>query len=207
MHVHLELKRLTLRRGADGRCGQGELVDPVDRKIESRAQASENQGDDPGTAQVGGYGEENPVRHGNVAQPSDPPAAPGALSAASDAPTPSTLTAVPETNLSLSTETLDGVRVIRVTGDLDLLTVAAFDAELERAFPVGRLVVVLTDCTFIDSSALRALVRAQQRTVDAGGGFAIVAPSQPARRTLEVASLDRLLPVVETLTEAVTSLA
>jgi anti-anti-sigma factor len=109
--------------------------------------------------------------------------------------------------LTLSTDIEDGVKVVHVTGDLDLSTVPAFDAELEQSAGARHLVIELADCTFIDSSALRALVRAQKRTIEEGGTLAIVAPSQPARRVLEVASLDRFVPVFGTVAEAVTSFA
>jgi anti-sigma B factor antagonist len=119
----------------------------------------------------------------------------------------STIEAMPESPLTLSTELAQGVSVIHVAGDLDLSTVAAFDSELEHALASGHLVIELGECTFIDSSALRALVRAQKLITRAGGELALVAPSQPARRVLEIATLDRFVPVFGTLGEAVTSFA
>ena len=112
---------------------------------------------------------------------------------------------MPEPDLKLSTETTDGVRITRVAGELDLSTIEAFDAEFDGSFSAGRQIVDLTDCTFVDSSALRAFVRTRRRISEAGGHFALIAPSQPARRTLEVAALDRFVPVFETLDEAVAS--
>lgn len=193
-NVDLQFEDVAVHGWGNGRSGQGELVDPVDRKIEPRAQSTENERDDPRAARAGGNGEENRVRHATVAGRADPT-------------NPSTLLAVPEADLSLSTETTEGVRVTRVVGELDLSTVAAFDAELDRSSSAGRQVVVLAECTFIDSSALRSLVRAQRRITEAGGRFALVAPSQPARRTLEIAAIDRVVPVFETLAEAITSFA
>lgn len=106
---------------------------------------------------------------------------------------------MPAPDLILTTDTRDDAAVIHVVGELDLSTVDAFDAELERSFAAGRVVVVLSECTFIDSSALQSLVRALRAVRDKGGEIALVAPSQPARRVLEVAGLDRLMPVFETL--------
>lgn len=114
---------------------------------------------------------------------------------------------MPERDLTLTTDTDGGASIIHVVGELDLSTVAALDAELEQSLPAGRVVVVLSECTFIDSSALRSLVRAQRSAREGGGGLALVAPTQPARRVLEVAALDRFMPVFETVTEAVTSAA
>jgi len=118
-----------------------------------------------------------------------------------------TIGGMAELPLLLSTERAEGVSVLKVTGDLDLSTIDAFDAELEQSLDSERLVIELADCTFIDSSALRALVRAQKLVTRAGGELALVAPSQPARRVLEIATLDRFVPVFGTVGEAVTSFA
>ena len=118
-----------------------------------------------------------------------------------------TLSPVPNNVLTLSTETSEGVAVIRVGGDFDLSTVPVFEAELDPSVCAGLVVVELANCTFIDSSALRTLVRAQRRLAAAGGRLVLVAPSQPARRVLEVATLDRFIPVSATLAEALTSVA
>jgi anti-sigma B factor antagonist len=82
-----------------------------------------------------------------------------------------------------------------------------FEAEVEHSLSAALLVVDLSGCTFLDSSALRALVRAQRRGAEKGGRLVLVAPSQPARRVIEMATLDRFVPVWETLEEAVNSVA
>jgi anti-anti-sigma factor len=110
-------------------------------------------------------------------------------------------------DLSLSTTLSDGLAVLHVSGDFDLSTVPAFDAEVEHSLSAPLLVVELAGCTFLDSSALRALVRAQRRSAERGGRLMLVAPSQPARRVIEMATLDRFVPVSETLEEAVNSVA
>jgi anti-anti-sigma factor len=107
--------------------------------------------------------------------------------------------------LFLRTERTDSASVLHVIGELDLSTIATFDAELEQLLGED-LVVVLTECTFIDSSALRSLVHAQRTARDGGKDLALVAPSQPARRVLEVATLDRHMRVYENLDDAVLSL-
>jgi len=112
---------------------------------------------------------------------------------------------MPEHDLVLTTTVDAATRTIDVAGELDLSTVALLDAELEQSLSAKRVVIVLTGCTFIDSSALRSLVRAQRSVRESGGELALVAPSQPARRVLEVASLDRVMPVFDSLAEAVTS--
>jgi anti-anti-sigma factor len=114
---------------------------------------------------------------------------------------------VRDAELSLSTDTSEGLAVVRVAGDLDLSTIATFEHELEPSLTAALVVVELTGCTFLDSSALRTLVRAQRRVDEAGGRLVLVAPSQPARRVLDLATLDRFIPVAATVEEAVNSVA
>ena len=119
-----------------------------------------------------------------------------------------TLSRMTTQDLTLTTETRAGSTVLHVAGELDLSTVATFDAELARALSLGGVVVVLSECTFIDSSALQSLVRAYRALPRAeGASLALVAPSQPARRVLEIAALDRLVPIFDTLDDALPSTA
>jgi anti-sigma B factor antagonist len=115
---------------------------------------------------------------------------------------------VPAADLSLRTERREGFSVVHVDGELDLSTLTAFDDELGHGVAAGHLLLVdLAGCTFIDSSALRALVRARKQARAAGGELAVAAPSQTARRVLEIAAIDRFVPVFDTVDAAVTSLA
>lgn len=109
-----------------------------------------------------------------------------------------------DAHLSLSTETSEGLAVVRVAGDFDLSTVAAFEAELASSVTAGLVAVELSGCTFLDSSGLQTLVRAHRRVAEAGGRLVLVAPSAPARRVLAIATLDRFIPVAATLEEAAT---
>ena len=187
-NTELELERVGQRRSARGRCGERELVDAIDWQIESRAKATENERNDAATSRAGRNGEKDRVRHETL------PVGDG-----------SRLQGMSSTGLVLRTDRADGAAVLHVVGELDLSTIAVFDAELEQLHG-DDLVVVLTECTFIDSSALRSLVQAQRTARDAGNDLALVAPSQPARRVLEVAALDRVMRVYESLDDAVVSL-
>ena len=95
----------------------------------------------------------------------------------------------------------DQTRVLRVRGELDLSTAAEF----ERAFApddgaAGRVVVDLSECTFIDSTGLGILVKADRR--DDHDGLFIVASGSEVLRALEVSGLDRQLVVHPTLESA-----
>ncbi len=209
-HMQLELQLVTDRGCAYEGGRQGQLVDAIDRKIEPGAEASEDERHDARAARPRGNGEKDPVRHETLAPRRSPRMRP------KSGPTAvlhlstlhlSTLRAMPAGDLTLTTGTDGGASIIHVVGELDLSTIAALDAELELSLPAGRVVVNLSECTFIDSSALRSLVRAQRAVSEGGGSLALVAPSQPARRVLEVAALDHFIPVFETVAEAVSSSA
>ena len=207
-HMQLELQLVTDRGCAYEGGRQGQLVDAIDRKIEPGAEASEDERHDARAARPRGNGEKDPVRHETLRRSPRmrPKSGPTAVLHLSTLHL-STLRAMPAGDLTLTTGTDGGASIIHVVGELDLSTIAALDAELELSLPAGRVVVNLSECTFIDSSALRSLVRAQRAVSEGGGSLALVAPSQPARRVLEVAALDRFVPVFETVAEAVSSSA
>jgi anti-sigma B factor antagonist len=96
----------------------------------------------------------------------------------------------------------EGVRVVRVAGDLDLATVSELEQALSGADPVGRLVIDLSACTFLDSSALRAIAHAGRTSESARGDASLVVSDPGIRRVLQIAALDTILPVYATLGDA-----
>ena len=112
---------------------------------------------------------------------------------------------MPGHDLELRTEAVSDGHVIHVVGELDLSTVTRFEAEVDALAARGRVLVVLSECTFIDSSALRSLVRGERAARDNGHDMAIIAPTEPARRVLEISALERFIPVFNSIDEAVTS--
>ena len=206
-NVRLELERFGLH-GRRQRCRrERELVDPVNGQIEPRAEATEHQRDDSCSAEAGGNREENSVGHVPVVWRSDRAAPAFAVALGVRVKSSTTLPPVRDAELRLSTETSEGLAVVHVTGDFDLSNIEIFEAELEPSLSAGLVVIELAACTFLDSSALRTLVRAQRRVADAGGRLMLVAPSQPAKRVLDIATLDRFIPVAATVADAVTSVA
>ena len=65
-----------------------------------------------------------------------------------------------------------------------------------------RIVIDLSGCTFLDSSAVRALVGTARAAESAGGDVALVTNDQGIRRVLEIASVETMLPVHETVEQA-----
>jgi anti-anti-sigma factor len=104
----------------------------------------------------------------------------------------------------------DGVRVIALHGELDLHSVAEFDAALSAAAagPQPRVCLDLTDLRFIDSSGLAAIIRAHVSVAEAAGAFAIAAGAgSTVQRTLETTGLLDLLNVVADRATALADLA
>ena len=89
------------------------------------------------------------------------------------------------------------VLVLSLAGELDLANVPALQEALRRAVERSpkRLVVDLTDVTFVDSTVLGALVEARSRI--GGDAFALAAPGLEVRRALEVSGLDRHFAVFD----------
>lgn len=88
---------------------------------------------------------------------------------------------------------------MRVDGELDLATKEQLEAAVDGADPSGRLVIDLSACTFLDSSAVRVLISAARSAREAGGNFSLVASNPGLLRVLEIAAVDTVVPVHPTL--------
>ena len=82
-----------------------------------------------------------------------------------------------------------------VAGELDAATIGAFDATIDDVIGEGaRLVVLdLTHVEFLDSTGLRAIVRASKLLADRDGRLTVAGLSGAAERVLELTGvLERL---------------
>ena len=103
------------------------------------------------------------------------------------------------------TEDLDDLKIVSVVGELDLATVPELRIALFGAIDsgTGSLLVDLSDCSFIDSSGLEALVGARERLIATDGRrFGICCAEEQVRRLLEVTGLDKAMGLVATRREA-----
>lgn len=112
-----------------------------------------------------------------------------------------------------ASELEEGIRLLKVDGELDLSTASRLEGPLEEAIdsPTAAVLIDLTDCTFIDSTGIALVVRAWQR-VDAAagnggeGGLVLCCQNDQVRRVLEVTGLEHSLRVFGTREEAVVAL-
>jgi anti-sigma B factor antagonist len=94
--------------------------------------------------------------------------------------------------------------VIVVGGDLDVLTAPQLRDRLIQVVEAGRrfLFVDLSDCQFIDSSGLSALVTGHKRVNSVGGQLDLVCPPGNVRRLIEVVALDQVFTIHDHLAGA-----
>ena len=97
--------------------------------------------------------------------------------------------------------------VVRVAGEVDMSREGEVRAELAGLDGLERsgIVVDLTECEFIDSSGVRALLLSQE--TESGGGLAVAASSDQILRILSVMGLDKVLPIRPTVDEAAAALS
>ena len=84
-------------------------------------------------------------------------------------------------------------------------------AELRRALAADAegIVVDLTECEFIDSTGVRALIlsREAQQSEQGSINLAVAASSEQILRILSVMGVDRVIPIRPTLDEAAAALS
>jgi anti-sigma B factor antagonist len=89
--------------------------------------------------------------------------------------------------------------VIAVSGELDLASAPALDAELDSATTSGCAVVIvdLRQLEFMDSTGLSILVKAHQRAVDDGRELVLVKGPQQVQRLLDLTGVAERLTLVD----------
>lgn len=100
-------------------------------------------------------------------------------------------------------EIRDGRAVISVSGEVDAHTAPALSEALrEVTEPGARIVVDLTDVTFLDSTGLGVFVTALKHLRESDGSLALVITSARVKKVFTLTGLDALIPLHETLDQA-----
>jgi anti-sigma B factor antagonist len=103
------------------------------------------------------------------------------------------------------------VYVVRITGEVDMSHEEQLSAELHSAVEADTkgIVVDLTECEFIDSSGIRALLlsRQEKQLEEGSEPLAVAASSDQILRILGVMGLDQVIPVRPTVEEAAEALS
>jgi anti-sigma B factor antagonist len=107
---------------------------------------------------------------------------------------------------AISEQPIDGERhVLAVRGEIDLFTAPELKQVLADSIEAGRIriIVDLTDTTFLDSTALGVLIGAVKRLRSRDGGLAIVNIDDNIAKTFEITGLDQIFTIVPTRDEAI----
>ena len=101
------------------------------------------------------------------------------------------------------------VAVVELGGEVDLYRAPDVKQALDAAIDGGaaRLALDLGAVTFIDSTALGALVGAAKRVQPVGGAVALVCTDSNILKVFEITGLDRVFAIHETLDAALAGLA
>ena len=102
----------------------------------------------------------------------------------------------PEFEITVSAD--EGVRVVAVSGELDIHTMVEFGAALTTRAEVGATTVVdLRGLTFIDSSGVSGLLGAARRAQEAGRRLVCVPGPASIQRIFQLTGVDTVLEWVD----------
>ena len=93
-----------------------------------------------------------------------------------------------------------GASIVVFTGEIDLeSSPAARETLLKCVEHTGNVIVDLSEVSYIDSSGVASLVEALQAAKKKGSQFALAAVSEPTRRVLELARLDQVFTLFDSV--------
>ena len=99
-------------------------------------------------------------------------------------------------------EIADEYTVCRLEGPLEWGSAASLRTAMGLLGSVPRLVVDLSEVTFLDSAGISALVAGVRRVRDNGGEVVVCSTRQRVNRLLETIGFDRIVPVAGTVEQA-----
>ena len=99
--------------------------------------------------------------------------------------------------------------VLAVRGEIDLFTAPELKQVLAESIEAGRIriIVDLTETTFLDSTALGVLIGAVKRLRSRHGALAIVNVDENIAKTFEITGLDQIFTILPTRDEAIDAVA
>lgn len=106
--------------------------------------------------------------------------------------------------LEIAEAQLAGWTVLTPRGEIDLATVEVLEAAVGELVDNGtsRLVIDMTEVTFLDSTGLRALLAAQAQLGELGGALRLVVNGGPVERLFDIAGVSETLDLAPSLEAA-----
>jgi len=105
---------------------------------------------------------------------------------------------------SIEAEQRGATLLLRISGEIDVSNARELSAAIEAAVPNGilRIVMDLTDITYLDSAGVKLLLQLADRLRARRRKLRLVVPAQaPIRAVLELTGLPRLVPLDDHLEE------
>jgi anti-sigma B factor antagonist len=107
--------------------------------------------------------------------------------------------------INVTVRQLDAVTVIKVAGELDLMTADTLSRRTrEVCRPGDQVIFDLTETTFLDCSGLRSLLRTHEHMRRLGGAVRLSGLQPGPAKIIAISQTDRCLPVHECLEQAMT---
>lgn len=109
------------------------------------------------------------------------------------------------TDMLLETQKINNSLVVKVKGELDLLTAETFRNLVERAInreKTQNLILDMEQVDFIDSSGLGVILGRYRRIREQGGNMAIVGVKPHVKRILELAGIMGIVKVYQQTEQA-----
>ncbi|MFJ4633472.1 STAS domain-containing protein [Streptomyces sp. NPDC088847] len=108
--------------------------------------------------------------------------------------------------LSAVTHTRDGVRVIRLEGEIDHHTGSIVNQALRATAGCGSHVVFdMGGVTFMDSSGINLLLAAHHDLAAGGGWLRVAGATDAVLHTVQLVGIDRVIEFHDTLDQALTT--
>jgi anti-sigma B factor antagonist len=108
-------------------------------------------------------------------------------------------------NFEIEDQALDPTTtVLNLRGEVDLYAAPELKRHVDGAIRRGkrRVILDLSDATFIDSTTLGIMVGGMKRLRPAGGALSVICPNPGMAKLFEITGLNRVFRVYETREEA-----
>jgi len=103
---------------------------------------------------------------------------------------------------SLNIEAIDEFAICRIHGEIDSASAASLREAMGTLAASRYVVLDFAGVPFIDSAGLGTLIGGTRRVREAGGDIVLCSPRRAIDRLLHAVGMDRILPILETLPDA-----
>ena len=104
---------------------------------------------------------------------------------------------------SITIETVADVAVCRIHGEADSASASTLREAMGTLAGYRKVVLDFSGVPFIDSAGLGTVIGGTRRIRGAGGDIALCSARRSIDRLLHTVGMDRILPIVDTLAEAI----